>query len=133
MGQVEMQMRAMRILGGGMPFAGDVTNPEIAREVIAQGERPVWFDNDVEREAVAHLEGLSPPSEETKKAIVRVALQGHYAEPQYAEANDTLATIKRYATKDPTYQAKDGRSLEAKVQSLLAGRKPPRPAQPKAS
>lgn len=139
-GKVESAMRSMRILGGGKPFHPDgyYNDPKDNAQRYSQEKKPVFFDDLKEKDWLGKSQRIwiDPPLENTKAAIIQAAVQGKYAGPEFAAANDTLATLASYHARDATYTPTDGEEFDAKVRSLLptqggrpkAGARSPKPA-----
>ena len=122
--KVETALRNMRILSGGAPFnaSANYTHPEDVSQQVRRN-KPVFFSDVKEREWQLQSndgpEEFTPVHDETKKAIIQAAIQGKHVAPTFATAKDIYGTLAMYHNRDSTYQAEDGKKLDAKVRSLL--------------
>ncbi|KAI4864977.1 hypothetical protein F4820DRAFT_311960 [Hypoxylon rubiginosum] len=131
-GQGETALRQARVLGGGGGFHPQYTkHPDAVRAAWRDGtgvfvppsdEARRWTDVVLERMLEKSGEGATfgAPAE-VKTAVLEDALLGRYGEagPGYAEAGDTVGTIRSYVRRDGTWNAQARRDIEAKVRSLL--------------
>ncbi|EFX05876.1 hypothetical protein CMQ_3945 [Grosmannia clavigera kw1407] len=137
-------LRAMRVLGGGMPFCAELPNPTAAYDRLMSGQ-PVFFDSVAERTAAEEallskrlvkqlskngqdgkdgkaLRAIAPVRVATKTAILDTTVRGLYANGDSQTATGggaVFEALRRYRSKDATWSAAAGRAVENKVRSLL--------------
>lgn len=123
--KVETALRNMRVLSGGAPFNAGAQGYTLPADVSTQIRRnkPVFFSDVKEREWLQESEEgpkeYTPVHDETKKAIIEAAIRGKHVAPSFATSKDIYGTLAMYYNRDNTYQAGDGRKLDAKVRALL--------------
>lgn len=129
LGGVELAMRGLRILGGGVPFSrgeGYYVQPRDTRAKVVRGA--VFWSDPKEKEWLTEHDGffgkIPGAFGPTRRAILQTAVQGKYEAPKFAPASDILRTVANYHTKDGTYKAVDGRNFDEKLRTLLPGQKP---------
>jgi hypothetical protein len=134
MGRVELAMRSMRVLGGGMPFSGDTGYYNMLHDTRQQlsSKGAVFFSDLSERDwLVKHGEKYLAddyvPRDKTKlaaaartrQAIIETAVRGLYEAPKYAERTDILGSVASFQTRNGTYKVGNKRQFEEKALSLL--------------
>lgn len=142
-GNTSAVLRAMRVLGGGMPFCAELPNPTAAHDRLMRGGI-VFFDSAAERAATEAallsnrlvkqltktskdgsqpLRAILPASAATQTAILETTVRGLYAEAgsngQTGSSGAVFEALRRYRSKDATWSAEAGRIVENKVRSLL--------------
>ncbi|KAI8959683.1 hypothetical protein F5Y11DRAFT_296637 [Daldinia sp. FL1419] len=122
-GQGETVLRQARILGGGEAYHPEnLQDPLVLFEswrdrngafVPPSAEAQIW------KKQILKDRPFEAPAE-VKTAVLEDALLGKYGEgPKYADAEDTIGTLRSYIRRDGTWNAQAERGIEAKVRSLL--------------
>ncbi|KAK4227482.1 hypothetical protein QBC38DRAFT_477534 [Podospora fimiseda] len=126
LGKVETVLRTMRMISGGQAFNSDsavTVDAKAMRRRYHHEKKPVFFNSTAEKEWAERAEPnwkVRKPSEQTKKAILDLAVLGLYPEAKpMADLKDITNVVANYHGRTWSYRTEDSKKFMDKVLETL--------------